>query len=111
MTTSNKARAAAKETKKEEARRRMYFHRDYHPQGPPSRQIQQLFEETVLQPPGKVQFNSLAGDIPLDATIVANHRAPNLGNILSYRKLYSKNGPNASFYEACVAKVHKSQWP
>ncbi|KAL7526204.1 hypothetical protein ACHAWF_001678 [Thalassiosira exigua] len=95
MTTSEAARAAAKEKKKKEAAHRMYFHREYHPQGPPSRIIQLLFEETVLRPPGKEALNSLEDGIPLDAMVVANHRALNLGNILSYRKLCSKNGPPA----------------
>ncbi|KAL7537155.1 hypothetical protein ACHAWF_005676 [Thalassiosira exigua] len=83
VTTSEAARKAAKEKKKEETARRVYFHRECHPQGPPSRQIQQLFEETVLRPPGKETLNSLEGGIPLDALVLANYMALNLGNILS----------------------------
>ncbi|KAL7555111.1 hypothetical protein ACHAWF_018737 [Thalassiosira exigua] len=63
MTTNEAARAATKEKKKEEAARRVYFRREYHPQGPPSRNIQQLSEEAVLQPPGKETLNSLEGGI------------------------------------------------
>ncbi|KAL7542327.1 hypothetical protein ACHAWF_007144 [Thalassiosira exigua] len=94
MTTSAAAKAATKEKKKEKAKRRLYFRRDYHPQGPPSRQIQQLFEEMVLRLPGKETFNSLEGGILLDTMVASNHRALNLGNILSCRKLCSKMNPS-----------------
>ena len=98
MATSDASRLLAKEAKTEEARRRVYLHREYHPQGPPSRSVQQLFEEHVLRPPGETPFNQLGRGIPLDAMVVANHRAPNLGNILSYRRICKHNRPPASSF-------------
>lgn len=85
--------------KKEELKRKVYFHVTYHPQGPPARQLQQIFTETVLQPPNALPFNELGlggMDIPLDAMVVAYHRSPNLENLLSYRKLSSRYGPPLS---------------
>lgn len=97
LAKSKPQRAAEKAAKLEEARRRCYFHVTYHPQGPSTHEIQQLFEEHVLKPVGMTPFNKLgSGDVPLDAMIVANHRPPNLGNMLSYRKICKRNGPPVS---------------
>lgn len=101
LRTSKADRDARKAAKAEEARRRVYFHRTYHPQGPTSREIQRLFEEEILRPLGRKPFQELLGrgrEIPVDAMIVANHRAPNLGNYFSYRKLSNRNGPPVSSF-------------
>lgn len=99
LAKSKPQRAAEKAAKLEEARRRCYFHVTYHPQGPSTHEIQQLFEEHVLKPVGMTPFNKLgSGDVPLDAMIVANHRPPNLGNMLSYRKICKRNGPPVSSF-------------
>jgi hypothetical protein len=101
MATSKEQREANKAAKLEEARRRVYFHTEYHPQGPPSREIQQLFDNTVMNPPGKDPFQSLGWtdtDIPLDSMIVCYHRPLNLENLLSYRNLCKQNGPPVSSF-------------
>ena len=101
MAKSKQQREQEKEEKLEAARRRCYFHVTFHPQGPKPHAIQQIFVEQVLQPPGKEHFNKLRGegvDVPLDAMIVANHRPPNLGNMLSYRKIDKRNGPPVSSF-------------
>ena len=74
MATSLAEREAKKLAKYEEAKRRVYFHTEYHPQGPPSRDIQQLFNEVVTNPPGKDPFQSVGDtdtDIPLDSRLYA----------------------------------------
>ena len=99
MAMSSEARDAAKLQKEEESKRKVFFHMTYHPQGPPARLVQQAFEETMLQPPNSPPFNKIGPeglDIPLDAMMVANHRSPNLENLLSYRKLSSRYGPPLS---------------
>ena len=96
---SEAQRVAKKRAKLEISRRRVYFHVDWHPQGPRTREIQQHFESRVLNPPGKTPFNRLGSggsDIPLDAMIIANHRTQNLGDKFSYRKLQKRDGPSVS---------------
>ena len=96
---SEAQRAAKKRAQLEASRRRVYFHVDWHPQGPRAREIQQQFDSCVLTPPGKTPFNKLGfggSDIPLDAMIIANHRTQNLGDKFSYRKLQKRDGPSVS---------------
>ena len=86
--------------KAEAARRRLYLHIEYHDQNPSAHQIQQLFSELVLRPFGKTPLNEMesghdGAKIPIDAMIIANHRAPNLGDILSYRDIGRKTSPPA----------------
>lgn len=102
LATSKETRAANKARKHEEATRRLYLHIKYHPQNPTAHQIQQLFDETVLHPPGEVPLNELnAGGgfkVPIDAMTIANHRAPNLGDKFSYRDISKRKGPPVSLY-------------
>ena len=102
LNTSNEARATLKLQQAEEARRRLYLHIEYHPQNPPPHQIQQIFNDTMLNPPGKMKLNELDAGlgelVPIDAMIIANHRAKNLGDMLSYRDISNRNGPPASSY-------------
>ena len=102
IATSDKERRKMKEAKHKEATRRLYLHLEYHPQNPPASQIQQLFSETVLRPPGKEPLNKLKGgfgyNIPIDAMIIANHRAPNLGDKFSYRDISKRTGPPVSSF-------------
>ena len=100
MATSLAERNKMKEDKKEAARRRLYLHVEYHPQNPPANSIQQQFNETVLQPPGKEALNEMKGSfghkISIDAMIIANHQAPNLGDTFSYRDISKRKGPPVS---------------
>ena len=90
MATSEGERLATRELRLDEARRRVYFHVIHHPQGPKARDIQQLLDLIVLNPPGKKLFTKIGNsleDVPLEKMIIANHRALNLEHLLSYRKL------------------------
>ena len=84
------------------ASERLFLHIKYHPQNPTLTQIQQLFHETVLCPPGEEPIyeieNGCGHKIPIKAMIIANHRAPNLGDKFSYRDISKRNGPPASSY-------------
>ena len=103
LATSEAQRAANKAAKHEEATRRLYLHLEFHPQNPTSSTIQQLFNDTVLNPPGKQPFNKVdAGfghKVPVDAMTIAYHRAPNLGDMFSYRNISKRNGPPVSSYK------------
>ena len=46
-----------KEKKSEAARRRLYFHLEYHDQNPSLRKIEDSFSRMVLNPAGKNPFN------------------------------------------------------
>ena len=56
----------------------------------------------MLNLPGKKKLNELDAGlgelVPIDAIIIANHRAKNLGDMLSYRDISNRNGPPASSY-------------
>ena len=101
LNTSNEERAASKLLQAEAAQRRLYLHIEYHPQNSPPHQIQKIFNETMLNPPGKMKLNELDAGlgelVPIDAMIIANHRAKNLGDMLSYRDISNRNGPPASY--------------
>ena len=85
-----------------EATRRVYLHLPYHPANPPSKILQQLWQNTIFSPPGEKRLNQLVNHkgapIPVDRMIIAYSRAPNLGNMLSYRKICNRSGPKVSSY-------------
>ena len=102
LATSQGRRDAMKAEKNRAASERLYLHIKYHPQNPSSAKIQRLFHETILCPPGKEPIyeieNWCGHKIPIKAMIIANHRAPNLGDKFSYRDISKRNGPPASSY-------------
>ena len=102
LSTSEEAKATAKATKKEAAARRVYFHVPYHPNNPPAADIQRLWQLHVADPPGQKPLNQMTNlkeaEVPVDQLVIANHRAPNLGNLLSYRKIAQRNGPKVSSF-------------
>jgi hypothetical protein len=80
----------------------IFFHVQYHSNGPPSRDIQQAWRDTISEPP---QCRTLAScrshngpPIELRRMIVCYNRAQNLGNLLSYRKINTGTGPPVSSY-------------
>ena len=100
IATSEEERQAQRDTKLEQSRRRVYFHREYHPQGPASREIQRLFESLVLNPAHCTPFTDLGyGNLPVEAMVVANHRSQNLGDLFSYRRIDKRDGPPVSSFQ------------
>ena len=67
------------------------LHLRYHPANPPSRTIQALWRRHVLTPPGETPLfdlkNRAGFSVDVRRLIIAYSRAPNLGNILSCRKI------------------------
>ena len=100
LTTSEEERMARKQAKQEEAKRQLYFHVNYHPQGPTGSDVQTLFNDTFLNPPGKKPFKQIGkyGELPVDKLIVCHHRPLNLENTLSYRKICKRKGPPVSSF-------------
>ena len=99
-TTLNHLRARSK--KGEGQHRRVFLHLPYHPANPSSQTIQKHWHERVARPKGQPPFRSLTNDqgydILIDRLTVAWHRPPNLGNLLSYRKLSKRTGLKVSSY-------------
>jgi hypothetical protein len=87
----------------------LFFHLQYHPQDPPSSVIQQAWKEFVSLPSRSQPLASLpvrsrekqGKTIPFksDRLIVCYSRPPNLGNLLSYRKITPNSGPPVSSYD------------
>ena len=84
-----------------------FFHMRYHPQDPTNSAIQYAWRNTVSQPPGEVPLSDLRFNPPnsfqsfpfeTNRLIVCYHRPPNLGNLLSYRKITSTTGPPVSSF-------------
>ena len=102
MATSHAQRNARKMQKLDEARKRLYFHVEYHPLNPTTHQIQQAFHDYVLHPPGEdpiyEKTNGFGCLIPITSLIIANDRAKNLGDLFTYRDVSKKLGPPVSFY-------------
>ena len=57
-----------------------------------------LFFTEPSQVPLHKMENKQGSEIPLDKMIIAYHCAPNLGNLLSYRKIVKRSGPEVSSY-------------
>jgi hypothetical protein len=68
-----------------------FFHIEYHPMNLPARTIQSAWRNTIYNPPNKIPLLDIIGqhgvECSIDRLIVAYHRPPNLGNLLSYQKL------------------------
>jgi len=69
----------------------LFFHIPYHPANPSSTVVQKLWRQHVSMPPNQKKLSELTNDmgypIPISKLTIAYSRAPNLGNLLSYRKL------------------------
>jgi hypothetical protein len=88
----------------------IFFHVQYHPNGPPSRDIQQTWRDTIYEPP---QCRTLASygshnepPIELRRMIVCYNRAQNLGSLLSYWKINTGTGPPVSSYRLQTMRDH-----
>ena len=82
--------------------RRVFFHLPYHPNDTKSSVIQRHWRDNVMFPKGKTAFNQVRNHedekIPIDQLTIAYHRAPNLGNMFSVRKLHKRRGPSVSSF-------------
>jgi len=99
---SDEERQEIIQNRKDSLSRCVRLHRVFHPDDPSGSTIQKLFKETILEPSGKQPLNELENldrsKIPVDRLMMCNHRAPNLGNFLSYRDIGKRPGVNISSY-------------
>ena len=80
-----------------------FFHSYYHPNNPTSSQLQHLFQEYMMRPKGMYKLlpdllNHRKAKLCVNRMIIANHRPPNLGNLLSPRVMKREDGPRVSSY-------------
>ena len=93
---------AIKEAKKEATERSMYLHVPFYSNNPSMSTIQNLWRKHVAAPAGEfplnIMSNNLGAAIPVDQLPITfhRHRAPNLGNLLSYRKIAHRTRSNVS---------------
>ncbi len=82
--------------------RRVFLHLPYHPANPSSKSIQKLWHDMVATPNGQTPLYCLTNqqgyDVPIERLTIAWHRPPNLGNLLSYRKLENCTGLKVSSF-------------
>jgi hypothetical protein len=94
----------------------VFFHLPFHPMDPASNEIQKLFHHNVLAPPYKpllpTLLNHNKSPLGTNRLIVAYHKQPNLGNLMSPRVLRATDGPPVSAFlsdETARAVTHTTQ--
>jgi len=91
-----------KPTPTETKRDTIYLHIPFHPQDPPAKHRQKLWQEHMVQPPGKQPLALIdcgeEATFPIEKMTVCYSRHQNLGNYLSYRKLDKYTGRKVSSF-------------
>jgi hypothetical protein len=91
-----------KPTPTETKRDTIYLHIPFHPQDPPAKHWQKLWQEHMVQPPGKQPLALVdcgeEATFPIEKMTVCYSRHQNLGNYLSYRKLDKYTGRKVSSF-------------
>ena len=95
-------RTHLKRIREDASSRRVYLHIPYHPQNPPASKLQSVWRNIIASPLHKKPLNRCTNQfdelIPIDQMVIAYSRAPNFGNLLSYRKICKRSGPKVSSY-------------
>jgi hypothetical protein len=85
----------------------LFLHLRYHPQDPSPQVLQQAWKDTMALPlnspplaklPVRSRETNDLVPFGIDRLIISYHRPPNLGNMLSYRKLDNTSGPPVSSF-------------
>jgi hypothetical protein len=103
LARSEEEHAALRKQKWSDSHNQVFFHLQYHPEDPPSKEIQKLWQELVSNPAGETpleDMENLDGDkVGIKKMVVAYSRPLNLRNRFSVRDIYGR-GRNASEYLA-----------
>ena len=101
-------RKQLRDEKRKASKRRLYLQIPFHPSDPLRRLLQKMWRNLVLNPPGRLPLNQLhtnnliedgvSATVPIDQLIIAYRRAPNMGNLLSYRNIQKCTGLTVSSY-------------
>ena len=80
---------------------KIFFHMKFHPKNIHPSTIQKIWKNTVCSPAGQKPLREIENcygiKTGIDTLVISQSRSPNLGNLLSYRKL-KDTGPPASSY-------------
>jgi hypothetical protein len=81
----------------------VFFHTYYHPDDPKPFELQKAFQEEMLAPKNMYKklpdlLNHRKAKLKVDKMLIAYHRTPNLGNLLSNRVIKSGKGPPVSSF-------------
>ena len=82
------------------SKQQVYLHLPFHPSHPVAA-IRRAWNSLVWSPPDKTPFNQLTANgsaISVKRMVMCYHRSPNLGNLLSCRKVDKRSGPKVSSY-------------
>jgi hypothetical protein len=92
---------ALKQKKWEDSHNQVFFHLQFHPDDPPSRDIQRLWQEYVFAPPGEQQLpemENLDGNaVGINKLVVAYSRPLNLKNRFSVRDIHGRGRPVSEY--------------
>ena len=101
LTRSDEYNLQVKKEQGEAAKTQVYFHLPFHPSHP-TPEIENAWRRLIFQPEGRTSLNHMAvnggNKLPINRFIMYYHRAPSLGNKLSYRKIDGRSGPKVSSY-------------
>ena len=82
----------------QKANNKLFLHLKYTPENPDSKTIQKLWRELVPLPQNKPHLtflrNNLEERLTVSRLVIAYSRHPNIGNLLSYRKICNRPGLN-----------------
>ena len=86
----------------EDSKRRIFFHLEYHPDSPKSKELQSVWNNTVINHPQSAHLSLVENNegmiVEVEQMTVAYSRPRNLGNLLSPRNLHLSNGLPVSSY-------------
>ena len=95
-------RPPSKMKRKKHQKERVYLNLPYDPDNPSSKVIHSLWRSHVSSPSGELPLNNMTNnvgvEIEVDQLTIAYHRKPNLGNLLSYRKIAKRAGSKVSSF-------------
>ena len=102
INTDKEKNPSAPRTTRETPPDTIFLHAAFHPNNPSSTQLQAIWRDTIMTPPGKYAISHLRNNndkaIDLRRMIVAYSRPRNLGNLLSSRNLHLSPGPPVSSF-------------
>ena len=101
MSCSLAEHLAQKTTKSKESASVVRLHLTYHPNDPPTKEIQQLWRDNVARPKGECPLRhctNLDGEeVGFEQLVVAYHRPTNLGNLFSVRNIHGRGREVSSY--------------
>ena len=78
-----------------------FFHLQYHPEDPPTREIQKLWSNLVSEPPGKTPLcqleNGFHEKVGISKLVVAYSRPLNLRNEFTVRDIHCRGKPVSEY--------------